>query len=235
MSIPVFVIHCKKGLEQRRKSIESQMAAQHLPFEFILDFDRNEIDEATANRFFAPSFPKTLMSVCMKHRLATQIIVERGYDRALIFEDDVILLNHFGPSLNKIIEESRQIKDEHVVYLSNYGNRYTPRSRLVKGQVLYENTHSRACDSYLITQEACRKRLEWWEHNKYTLAIDHQFNVIDPKMGIRIFWAEDPIIEQGSENGTFESCIESRHRKTLKRIRWNLDKFYKKHILRNIR
>ena len=235
MSVPIFVIHCKTGLEQRRESIRSQFQKNKLSFEFVLDFDRDEIPLSIAEKYFSANYPSSLMSVCLKHRIATQKLVESGASHALIFEDDVIFLKNFENDLKEILNEATAIQGDYVVYLSNYGNRYTPRSRLKKGQKLYQNNHSRACDSYLLSLGAAKKRLQWWENQKYSLPIDHQFNVIDSSQGIQIFWAEDPISEQGSDNGTFVSCIEKKHNRILKKVRWNLDKFYKKHILRNLR
>lgn len=235
MSVPIFVIHCKTGLEQRRESIRAQMQTHKLSFEFILDFDRTEIPASTAEKYFSPNYPTSLMSVCLKHRLATERLVASGESHALIFEDDVIFLKNFETDLKEILNEAKTVQGDYVVYLSNYGNRYTPRSRLRKGKKLYPNNHSRACDSYLLSLGAAQKRLAWWENNKYTLPIDHQFNVIDSSQGIQIFWAEDPISEQGSDNGTFVSCIEQKQGPMIKKLRWNLDKFYKKHVLRNLR
>ena len=235
MDLPIYVIHCKTGLEERRRSIESQLGQFGLTFEFILEHDRDELDPKVCQKYFSQSYPNNLISLSLKHREGMRRLVASGHKTGLILEDDVILCPDFPIQLEKVLKESNHLAFPHVIYLSNYGNRYTPRSKLKKNKLIYENNQSRACDSYLITANACANRLDWWEKNIFSLPIDHQVNVIDPSVGIKIFWAEPTLIEQGSENGTFNSSIGTPHQQWFKWAKWNIDKFYKKHILRNLR
>lgn len=234
-SVPIFVLSCKKGYEDRRRSIDSQMQRYALSYQYVLEWDRPEIDEEISSRYFVAEMPVSLKSPFLKHLTALQRAIESNRERVLILEDDVILEKNFPARFQTVLEESLGIRNDHVVYLSNYGNRYTPRSKRRPHQTLYPNDHSRAADSYLITLGACKKRLLWFQENRASLAIDHQLNRIDQAMGVDIYWAEDPLIEQGSENGTFHSAVHAKHSVLKKKIRWQLDKFYKKHLLRNLR
>ena len=231
----VYVLHCKRGYEDREVSINAQFAKQAIPFEYVQDWDISDMDDAVIERYFRRRLSAVSMSACLKHFRAAEKVVENGYGRSLIFEDDVVLSRDFKAILARVVEESKKMAEDHAIFLSNSGNYYTPRSRRRPGQYLYEAAHSRAADAYLVSGEVCRKRVEWLRENGFTLPIDHQFHVVDQALGIRTFWVEDPIAEQGSMNGLFKSAVEVKHAPVVQRLRWQLDKFYKKHILRNLR
>lgn len=230
----LFILHCKKGYAEREASIREQMEEMGIEFEFYLDHD---VPDLTANEIarFSPTLTKTSMSVCLKHFGVMEETIKRGYSRILVFEDDVLLEKNFKKVMKKIVAEQSLLPPAHVIYLSNACHKYIPRSRRKKGQHLYESDHSRAADAYLITDETCRRRLVWLKGKVTELPIDHLFNKMDWESGVKIYWAEDPIVEQGSMNGKFNSHLPSRFSPFVKAVRWKLDKLYKFHILRNLR
>jgi glycosyl transferase family 25 len=230
----VFVIHCKQGYEDRRKVIDEQFKRIDFPFEYVLNWDIAELDVQRVKQQFGLLAPVS-QSVCMKHFEAMNLVVARGYSRALIFEDDVILSPRFLQNLKRVLNDSLATHEPHAVYLSNACHKYTPRSRLKRGYYIYENDHSRATDAYLVTESACRLRLKWLEHHRVSTPIDHVYNEMDRELGIRMFWAEPPFVEQGSMTGLYPSATGSRYGLLKTKIRWQTSKFYKKHILRNLR
>ncbi len=231
----IFVLHCKAGYPERRDFIEKQFQRHSISFEYVLDWDISDLNPEVIERHFVPGISPRLMSANLKHKRALEIILERGEERALVMEDDIFLFEEFEERIKKVVEESKALPPDHVIYLSNSCNKYTPRSRRRSGVHLYENDHSRAADCYLITLGACQKRLRWLESNKISTACDHLFNRMDAEAEVRIYWAEDPIAEQGSMSGRFLSSVQARHSLWVQRVRWALDKFYKMHILRNLR
>jgi glycosyl transferase family 25 len=61
-------------------------------------------------------------------------------------------------------------------------------------------------------------------------AIDCHFDASDPKLGIEWYWLEDPVVEQGSKNGTFQSAIQSAPPNGIQRIKFWWEKIRRKHI-----
>ncbi|MCB0417289.1 MAG: hypothetical protein H6617_10625 [Bdellovibrionaceae bacterium] len=230
----IFVIHCKTGYEDRARSIEKQLAALPAGFEYVLDKDANELSAAD-KAWISPELSPGTQSVLCKHRLAHQMAYERGYQRCLILEDDVLLSRDFSLQLVSVLEESRTLGEDHTIFLSSACHMYTPRSRLRKGTQLYEHEASRAADSYILTHTASERRLAWFETHQANWPIDHLFNHMDPEIGLKFLWLGDPIVEQGSENGTFTSWVEGNPPPWLTAAKWKAEKFYKKHILRNLK
>jgi glycosyl transferase family 25 len=231
----VFVLHCKAGYETRQRSIDTQFQRLGIEFEYILDWDVPEFTSEVMEQYFRGNLIPSMKSVGLKHVRAMQRILEEGLRRCIIFEDDILLGRNFPESVEEIVHEAQGLGENHVIYLSNSGNKYTARSRRRRGQRLYENDHSRAADAYIVTEAVCRKRLKWIRENRISLAIDHQFNVMDRELGIAFYWAEDPIAEQGSMTGLFPSHVENRYSPIVRKLRWKFDRFYKKNILRNLR
>lgn len=230
----VYVLHCKSGYEDRDLSIQTQFARHGINFEYILDWDVSDLTEEETRRF-APCLTRTSVSVCMKHFEAMRKTVSLGFTNCLVFEDDIFLFRDFILKIEQIALEASKLAGPYVIYLSNSCNKYTPRSRRTPNRHLYENDHSRAADAYLISADACQKRLTWLESHSVALPIDHLYTAIDREIGIKQYWAENPVCEQGSMSGLFPSAIDNHYSLFVQRFRWQLDKFYKMHILRNLR
>lgn len=230
----IFVLHCKKGYEARGESIESQFSEHNLPFDYVLDWDLSDLTPAS-RQIFSDTFSNVQVSVCQKHFEVMRQVVLHEYKRVIIFEDDIFLFPNFRKEMERVVSESNAITHPHSIYLSNSCNKYTPRSQRRPGKILYEQDHSRAADAYILNLEVCKRRLKWLEKNKVTVPIDHLYCNMDRELGIKMYWVEDPICEQGSMNGRFPSCIDNEHTLLVQRMRWKLDKFYKMHILRNLR
>ena len=72
----------------------------------------------------------------MKHFQAVKEFAGSQFERAIIFEDDVILDPRFNEKFNTCLEESLAISEEHVVCLGNGCNLYTNRERRRHGKLL---------------------------------------------------------------------------------------------------
>ena len=230
----IFVLHCKSGYEDRAESIESQFANHQLAFDYILDWDVSDLTPIS-KKHFSPHLSDVLISLCQKHFEVMRQVVRHEYKRVVVFEDDIFLFPNFRTEMSRVVAESDSLPFPHAIYLSNSCNKYTPRSQRIRGKILYEQDHSRAADAYVLTLEVCKRRLNWLENNQIGVALDHLYCNMDRELGIKMYWVEDPICEQGSMNGRFSSSIENEHLLWVQRMRWKLDKFYKMHILRNLR
>lgn len=166
----------------------------------------------------------------MKHLAAMRLVVERNWERALILEDDVILAPDFIHGVRDAIKEASAITRPHVVYIGSGGNFYTPKSLRVPGQRLYKAPKGRFTDSYILGAHTAKLRVEWMEQHGITGAIDVHFDATDPKLGIEWYWLEDPVVEQGSKNGTFRSAIQSAPPNAVQRVRFWWEKMRRKYI-----
>jgi glycosyl transferase family 25 len=216
---------------ERRDSIERQLRALGLTYEFIHTYDVCDLDPATIQRYFRHPYPNIAnQSCCMKHLTAMRLVVERDWHNALIFEDDVILAPDFMQGVRDAVHESSAIKHPHVVFIGSGGNFYTPKSMRVPGQRLYKAPKGRFADSYILGADTARLRVEWIEQHGIAGSIDVHFDASDPKLGIEWYWLEDPVVEQGSKNGTFRSVIQSAPPNLIQRVKFAWEKIRRKYI-----
>jgi glycosyl transferase family 25 len=68
------------------------------------------------------------------------------------------------------------------------------------------------------------------EQHKIGGAIDCHFDVSDPGLGIEWYWLEDPVVEQGSKNGTFQSAIQSAPSNGVQCIKFWWEKVRRRHL-----
>ena len=215
----------------RRENIERQLRSLGLKYEFIHAYDACDLDPATTQRYFRPPYPHLGHQSCaMKHLAALRLVVERNWERALILEDDVILGRDFLQGVRDAVNEASAIARSHVVYIGSGGNFYTPKSLRVPGQRLYKASKGRFTDSYFLGADTARLRVDWMEQHGIAGAIDVHFDATDPKLGIEWYWLEDPVVEQGSKNGTFRSAIQSAPPNVIQRVRFWWEKMRRKHI-----
>ncbi|MCI5059977.1 MAG: glycosyltransferase family 25 protein [Alphaproteobacteria bacterium] len=102
MSIPVYVISLK-GSDDRRARIEREFEAIGLEFEFFDAVDGRgfdvpnhpEYDAARRRRYFGKDLTGGELGCTLSHKHLYQKMVDEGIERALLFEDDVILREGF--------------------------------------------------------------------------------------------------------------------------------------------
>ncbi len=226
----ILVINAQSFTE-RRASIERQLNALDLPFEFIHEFDANDLPAQLEQRYFSQSsLTPNQKSCALKHHRAHALAVERQWTRTLILEDDVLLAPDFLQGLRAALQESAALAPPRVIFIGNGGNFYTPRSLRQPGQRLYLANKGRFGDSYLIDLESARRRLDWMDANGINQPNDNLFDRIDPLLGIQLYWLEDPVVEQGSKNGLFPSALESQPHPLLQALKFHLEKLRRKYL-----
>lgn len=233
----VYVIHARKYVE-RGLHMRAHLAQFGIPFEIIELFDADQISEADLKRCVSPDskLSPALVSSVFKHIEALRRMVANGVQRALIFEDDVVLHPQFNEHLNRFLDEADRFDHPHSIQIGCANNMFVPKRLLQPGQHLYPADQVRAADSFIINHEAARLRLAWLERNKFFQPADHLYNRTDREMGIRFYWSDPTIVEQGSMNGMFQSTLcDKRSRMQLWRMKWKftLQRWRKKYIRRH--
>ncbi|WKJ91082.1 glycosyltransferase family 25 protein [Methylomonas montana] len=227
----ILVLNVKK-FDQRRSFMEQQLIEFGLSAEFIFDWDIEDLsDDVIADYFGDNPLTAAQQSCALKHVAALQkIAANQGQGLSLVLEDDAVFGKDLKLGLQRALEQSLQFPGDKVIYIGSGGNFFTPKSQRKPGQYLYPGHRGRFADSYLIDAHTARKRLEWIKIQKINEPIDNQFEKIDKQLGIQILWLEDPVIEQGSKNGLFQSALEADPPTWLKAIFFRWEKLKRKYI-----
>lgn len=227
----VYVLNVKK-FTQRRAFMEKQLARHELEAEFIFDWDVDELTDEVNERYFAKDnkLSDAQKSCALKHITAFKKIGKSNSEFVLILEDDAVFAEKFSLGLQRALTQSEQFSGNKVIYLGSGGNFFTPKSQRKPEQYLYLGARGRFTDSYIINSVTAQKRLDWILMHKISDPIDNQFDKIDKQLDIEIVWLEDPIVEQGSKNGLFDSAIESAPPTWLQSLLFNFEKLKRKYI-----
>jgi glycosyl transferase family 25 len=232
--LPAYVIHAK-SLPERTDHIKRELDRSGIPFEWVLEFDANEITPEVEAAYFAPGADLTMAqkSCALKHIVAMQRIRDRGQDLALIFEDDAQLVPDFVTRLQRVLEEAERWPRPRILHLGAATNFYTPGAQLRPRQIIYPGNRVRNMEAYVLGAIEARARLDWIERHPMTVPIDIAFNTGDPAMGIPFLWPEPPLAEQGSLNGAFRSSLDGKgHSRLRARIQFAIQKFRRRKLKR---
>ena len=205
----------------RIQHIRAQLSAQNIPFEFIYDYDVEDIGPAERDQF-SDNYQLTSahQSITCKHIKAWKNCIENGYSRILVLEDDVLLKPNFITRLSFYLKELRGI-DSFLLFLGGADTRVSIRE-LLFGRPIFKRA-IRTADAYVTDFAACRKRIHWLESNKISKPADHLLVEIDKSVGNTQYWTASYLAEQGSVFGLFDSKLDSfrgRHSKLFNRARY---------------
>ena len=88
--IPIYVISVKSFTE-RHKHIEQMAERFGFLFEYVWQYDADELNEADLSRVGGSLAPESASNV-LKHLHAQKLFLKTSNDIALVLEDDVVLL-----------------------------------------------------------------------------------------------------------------------------------------------
>lgn len=230
-----YIIHVKKGYEDRERSILEQFSRLEMPYEWVLDYDIVDINQDVLDRYkyHGEKLGPAEISCSLKHIAAWERIAAGSSEGAFVFEDDVLIdIKRFkqlaAAAINEFQAGSRKVG---YVSLGDGCAMYVPWTKIRKGQMLYPAEQVRATDSYWITRETAQMRLAWIAEHGFCLPADHLINKIDNELEIPILWLAPTVVTQGSHTGRFASQIQAWDRGELKeKIKWLVKKFRRKYL-----
>ncbi len=229
-----YVLHVKKGMEDREKSIRDQFSRLDLPFEWILEYDKEDITpELLASYNFKGNFNIEAISCALKHISVWKQIAQGSQEGGIVFEDDVLIdTKNFVPVLSKALFEYRERWARcGYISLGNGCALYVPWTKKQKGTLLYPAKYARAADSYWISRETAAKMVGWIERNGFDKPADHLIDKICCELGIPILWLEPTLVKQGSHTGLFPSAIQNQVRgKFIDRLEWKVKIIRRKYL-----
>lgn len=201
-----------RTLHERIRHVQQEMAEHGIQFEWIFDFDPPDISAELIAHTFAPSdLELRHQSLVLKHMQAWRICVERGYRRVLVFEDDVVLSPRFALVLQQALTEADAFAQPYLIYLGCGYNRYAASAR-TSPTMLVPGGPLTAADALIIDVRAAQQRLNWLASHRITRPADWLLREVDAQLGIPHFWLREPIVEQGSMNGRFNSLLDEKRR-----------------------
>lgn len=220
-----------KAFTERLKHANAQLARVGLTAAVIHDWDIVDWTAEIDQQFFNPGELSPAQKSCaMKHVVALQQIAAQTRGYGLVLEDDVVLSADFSEGVAAALAEAPHRPAPHVIFIGCGGNFYTPRSQRRVGQRLYPAQRGRFADSYLIDPQTARLRLDWIRRHRISKPIDNQFEEMDRDLGIAMLWLEEPVVEQGSKIGIFDTTLEPAHPGWLQRLVFALEKFRRKYV-----
>lgn len=234
MDIACYVLHVKKGYEQREKSIIEQFASLQMPFEWVLDHDIDDITPEILKKYnYSGSLNNAEISCALKHITAWERITGGTDAGAFVFEDDVLLdIHNFKTRAQEALSEFHERwKGCGYISLGNGCALYVPWTRIRKNTRLYPAEYVRAADSYWINRETARRMVEWVLKNGFDLPADHLIDKIASELDIPILWLEPTIARQGSHTGLFQSSIQDLKRgRFIDAVGWKVKIIRRKYL-----
>ena len=235
MNYRSYIIHVKKGYEDRERSIVEQFNHLDMPYEWVLDYDIIDLDQEVLShyKYHGDKLSPAEISCSMKHIAAWERIAAGDGEGAFVFEDDVLIdLKRFKELTSAAIKEFRaESRTIGSISLGDGCAMYVPWTKVKKGQMLYPAEQVRATDSYWLTRETAAMRLNWIKGHGFRLPADHLINKIDNELAIPLFWMAPTVVTQGSHTGRFASQIQSWDRGELKeKVKWLVKKFRRKYL-----
>ena len=230
-----FVLHVKKGYEDREEHISRMMKKMNIAFEYILDGDMQDITKETLEKYFTGEMkinsPAT--SCALKHLLACHEIVERKIEGALVLEDDIVLHDNFVSVFQRSIDELKGNSNWNAKpVIINYEDtrlRFVPRSKRVEGRVLYEGDRDRMAGAIYVNHAAAKLIWDYAIKDKLDQPIDLFHCYLLKKNLIAYLWCQPVVATQGSHSGLFMSGINI-NKNYFDILKWKFNLLYKKMI-----
>lgn len=199
-----------RSFTDRIEHIRQEMARHAIPFEFIFEHDIPELSKEDLERYFPAACAINLpqQSLVLKHIKAWRHCVENGFERVLVFEDDVFLHSDFTTLLNRALQAEKLPKQGYLLFLGGADTRVPKEYFLERGPV-FQNPIATA-DGYVTDAVACARRLDWIAQHKANLPADHLLKHVDAQCGTAQYWTTTALVQQGSVFGSFTSTLDNR-------------------------
>lgn len=204
-SIPIYVVTVKTFLDRHAHMamLEDRLGVK---FEYIWDYDANELSEEDCTRI-AGGLSRPSISNVLKHFEAQRRFLETDADMCLVLEDDVLLLENFESDIETVIGLLDQLSPGWLVFLGGADNKIDDRFT-EQQHTLIEQPLSTA-EAYLLDRSGCEGRIRWLDNNKLDRQADHQIKLIDQALGISHYWFSEPLATQGSITGLFHTALDA--------------------------
>ncbi|MGD0232668.1 MAG: polysaccharide pyruvyl transferase family protein [Syntrophorhabdales bacterium] len=143
------------------------------------------------------------LSLCCKHAEALRLIAENDDPYAIIFEDDVVLVDDFKHRFVSSLADTPQ--DWDIIFLGSAFWHKPPERNSGKLSYKMEPPRGKCSDSYMVTPKTARLLLDHMV--PFTQPMDWELIYWMNELQLNCFWWEPPIVTQGSQSGKFNSSL----------------------------
>jgi GR25 family glycosyltransferase involved in LPS biosynthesis len=190
----IYIVHYTPLIERKAYLLQKFKEAGITQFTFCEKYDRNTVTKETISQYTNNSQLR-LPGVCITiaHIEIYKEILEKGYTRCLILEDDAILCNDFFTLLNAY---NKMLPDSFDMGSINNGCNMHIKN-IDSSTIWYPAPITRTCCAYIISSHCCAKLLS--SIVPFQKVIDHELNYQIAKLDLQMFWAEPTLVIDGSE------------------------------------
>lgn len=227
--LKIYVIHYTKLIE-RKNSIEKLLSDTDIPYEFIEQFDKEDISKNDLDQYYLNNteiyskkvklwgksgkenykLNKAELSCSIKHLIALNKIQNENYKYNLIIEDDVIPKNaNFADDIKNIINKK---SNWDVLFIGegmgeSFRNNKIGYKRKFPLYKTFKIQHpaTNCLDSYIIKKDSIDKILN--NLIPINMIIDWELAYQFYKMDLNIHWTKKVIFYQGSKNNIYSSTL----------------------------
>lgn len=196
-----------KAFHDRIAHVRRELGRHGIPFQFVFEFDAEELDAEALARFDEPKLGLPHKSLVLKHLHAWRLACMHGHRRVLVLEDDVLLHARFGRLLRDAVTAAGPLAPGWLIFLGGADTKVPEWFFREPGPLI--PLPIATAEAYVTDLEACRRRLAWCESNRIRLPADHLVRRIDAETGIRQYWLPEAAVEQGSVTGRFRSALDA--------------------------
>ena len=215
-----------KGNVERQKSVQKQMDALSLKFDWVWAYDCDSISSQDLESVNTSKMPLPTISCALKHVQAERDLLDSDKDYLMVLEDDVLIKEGFLDILGYVIGELNS-EIPKLIFLGGDGDKvYTPYI-FSKGTFLIDAPMS-TTECYLTNRPAARLRLDWLSKNLIEKGADHLFQDMDKQLGVLTFRLNKAFATQGSVTGEFDTLLDDsrgKHSKAYLKSRFAFTKF----------
>ena|GEM_PF-88905 len=240
-----YIIHVR-GDSFREKHMKGQIKDIGIFCDFVLDGNQEDLTKEVIEKNFGDWFLKILnpgwkdnhfnygtASCTYKHLLGFRDVVNNNLPYGIAFENDIILDKNFTEIIFKALDEikARNLKNI-VISLEDTMLKYIPKSKRVKGQLIYRNPGMiRFAGAYLFDLEFAKNMINHVDTKGCDDVIDWYINRRDKEGLIDIYWLHPTIAAGGSATGDIGSYFGFRsHVGFLRKISFKVQRAYKKFL-----
>ncbi len=206
-SFRYYLIH---GLERRRKVfMDVQFRHNNIDASTVTWVNHPNADESLPEGIcINPGLSRGQVAITYKHYLALKDVVDKGYDYAVIMEDNIEFLENANERIQVYLKQLPG--DWDCLFDSDfYFWRYI-ESPLEKGRFVYrknvEKTEqcagaSKGAHFYMVSKKGARMLVD--NFIPFSKASDHHFNDIFSKLNMNVFWADPPNVHKITRGSTW--------------------------------
>jgi len=225
------IIHVK-GAHARKEHLDNLLSKYpYLKPSFTEFGNINDLSPDILDQFFTGFMyqPSAFVSCAYKHILSLEKLVTSNENWALILEDDISFYKNFDVVFHKIEKEiaTKEIANT-IISLEDSLPKYIPRSKRIKGEVLYPAQRPRLAGAYLIDKHAAKSILDYIALNKCHQTWDWFCQHCIENKIIQCYWSQPAIACQGSLSGSLPSLIDNKKTGTFRSLNFLMQRNIKK-------